>query len=115
MLLRCARLLTASAAAAAFLYGFVAVAADALHSEATTAATTTTTTSGIRGGAQQPPNQPRGLVTGGTPTGGGKYPFLVIVDWDGNVTDPRVSDQLDFLSSSRYAPATFRKASLRGH
>lgn len=32
----------------------------------------------------------RGLVVG-TPTGGGKYPFLVVVVWQAGVQDPRVS------------------------
>jgi hypothetical protein len=36
----------------------------------------------------------RSLVSGGKPTGGGKYPFLTIVDWNdwenGTVPDPRV-------------------------
>jgi hypothetical protein len=35
----------------------------------------------------------RNLVLG-TPTGGGKYPFLAIVQWNDVAIDPRVSDYL---------------------
>jgi hypothetical protein len=82
MLLRCARLLSVSVAVALF-FGF-AFEADASHSEAATRQSTSV----VRSSQHQ---QPRRLVSGGTRTGGGKHPYLVVVSWLGNVTDPRVS------------------------
>jgi hypothetical protein len=50
----------------------------------------------------------RGLVVG-TPTGGGKYPFLVVVRWQDGVQDPRVSCQLDnwrrLRNKERHSPS----------
>jgi hypothetical protein len=36
---------------------------------------------------------PRQLVSGGTPTGGGTYPFLAIVNYDDAADEPFVSDE----------------------